>query len=79
MKEDEKRLNYQMERLVSDCYTSMVDVDDWMLYRTHSGNCKQCANKANCGQRKRKDEAANCEKFRPIFHKKFSKKKGKKR
>ena len=57
--------------------------NDWesleLLYRTHSGNCKQCANKANCGQRKRKDEAANCEKFRPIFHKKFSKKKGKKR
>ena len=41
---------------------------------THSGNCKQCANKANCGEKK-EGGAEWCEKFRPMVPKKRRKKK----
>ena len=43
-------------------------------WSVHSGNCKQCANKANCGE-KNKREAENCGKFRPMVSYKRRKKK----
>ena len=40
----------------------------------HSGNCKQCANKANCADKKA-NGAEWCEKFRPMVTSKRRKKK----
>lgn len=44
------------------------------IFGTHSGNCKQCANKTNCGE-KCKDGAEWCERFRPLAANKSRKKK----
>ena len=44
------------------------------IWHTHSGNCKQCANKANCGV-KCKGGAESCDKFRPMVANKRRKKK----
>lgn len=41
---------------------------------THSGNCKQCANKTNCGQKK-EGETEWCNNFRPLVANKSRKKK----